>query len=223
MKTKGWAIGTAALAVVLLVVGLVLQNQSNFSNHYVKSQLASHGIVFTPVSQLLPAQKQKACLVANAGKLMTTGTQAECYAQYQIGIDMLQIDHGKSYFQGHFNGYQQDQKMYAALKADPQVKLASTRQAVQTAQQADAISNALLAGEATKGLLLTAYGFSILGVRAGQAALACFLGAGALGLAAIVLALLSRRRRRDATPTIDLGTAAVEETVHRTEPDALVR
>ena len=165
MKTKGWAIGAAALAVVLLVIGLVMQNQSNFSNHYVKTQLASHGIVFTPVSQLLPAQKQQSCLVNNAGKLMTTGTQAECYALYQIGIDITQIDHGKTYFQDHYNGYLADQKMYAALKTDPQAKLPATQAAIQASQKADGIANALLAGEATKGLLLTAYGFSILGVR----------------------------------------------------------
>ena len=118
MTTKGWAIGTAVLAVVLLVIGLVMRDQSNFSNHYVKSQLASHGIVFTPVNQLLPAQKDKPCLVANAAKLMTTGTQAMLTGA-QIGIDMLQIDHGKSYFQGHYNGYQQDQKMYTGAEDRP--------------------------------------------------------------------------------------------------------
>ena len=49
MKTRGFAIGAFVLAVVLLVLGLVLQNQANFSSDYVKTQFAERGITFTPV------------------------------------------------------------------------------------------------------------------------------------------------------------------------------
>ena len=30
---------------------------------------------------------------------MTTGKQAECYAKYQIGIDLGLVDNGNTYFQ----------------------------------------------------------------------------------------------------------------------------
>ena len=102
------------------------------------------------------------------------------------------------------------QTMYAALAKDPQAKLPATQAAVQASQKADSIANDLLAGEATKGLLLTAYGFSILGDRAGQAALTCFIIAGALALAAAALLVLSRRRRDRTTRTIDFTSAEVE-------------
>ena len=210
MKYRGLGIGAAALAVVLLVIGLVMQNQSSFSHNYVRSQLSAHGIVFTPVSGLLPQQKKVACLVANTGKPLTTGSQAECYGLYQIGIDVTQIDHGKTYFQDHYNGYLMRQTMYTALAKDPQAKLPATQAAVQASQKADSIANDLLAGEATKGLLLTAYGFSILGDRAGQAALTCFIIAGALALAAAALLVLSRRRRDRTTRTIDFTSAEGE-------------
>src|SRR4051812_26445885 len=195
MKARAFAIGAAVLAVVAFTVGLVLQHEANFSNDYVKEQLSAHGIRFTPVVGLLPAQKKVPCLVHNAGKLLTTGAQAECYARYQIGIDLTMVDNGKTYFQDHYNGYLERVKMYTALKADPNATKPATQTAIKTSQRADAIANDLLAGEATKGLLLTAFGFSILGERAGQAALACFLIASALALAAIVLFAMSRRRR----------------------------
>src|SRR4051812_46229029 len=95
MKNRGLVIGAALLAVAAFAVGLVLQHESDFSNSYVKSQLVAHGIRFTPVAGLMPAQKQVPCLVHNAGKALTTGAQAECYALYQIGIDLTVVDHGK--------------------------------------------------------------------------------------------------------------------------------
>src|SRR4051794_36897791 len=47
-----FSIGGAALAVVLLVLGLVLQNQAYFAKSYVKDQLAEQKITFTPVKGL---------------------------------------------------------------------------------------------------------------------------------------------------------------------------
>ena len=94
MKRRGLTIGAFVLAVVLLVLGLVLQSQADFSSNYVKTQFAERGIIFTPADALLPAQKKVRCLVANAGKPLTTGKQAECYAKYQIGIDLTLVDNG---------------------------------------------------------------------------------------------------------------------------------
>ena len=53
----------------------------------------------------------------------------------------------------------------------------------------------LLAGEATRGLLLAGYGFSVIGDRLAQAALVCFVVAGLLLIAGIVLLVVSNRKR----------------------------
>ena len=193
MNRRGLSIGLGLLAIVLVAVGAVMQNQSNFSHHYVTTQLAEHGIVFTPAANLLPAQQKIPCLVANADKPLKTGKQAECYGRYQIGIDLTLIDNGKTYFQDHYNGFLTRQKMYAAVKSDP--NSTATQELVKQSAAADTTANDLLAGEATKGLLLAAYGFSVLGDRAGQAAMVCFVVAGLLLVAAVGLFVVSSGKR----------------------------
>jgi len=193
MKTRGFAIGAFVLAVVLLVLGLVLQNQANFSSDYVKTQFAERGITFTPVDALLPAQKKVACLVANAGKPLTTGKQAECYAKYQIGIDLTLVDNGNTYFESHYNGYLARVKAATALQANPTDP--ATQDLVKQADEASRKADDLLAGEATRGLLLAGYGFSVIGDRLAQAALVCFIVAGLLVIAGVVLLAVSNRKR----------------------------
>jgi hypothetical protein len=191
MKGRGLAIGAFVLAVVMLVLGLVLQNQADFSSNYVKTQFAERGITFTPVDALLPAQKKVACLVANAGKPLTTGKQAECYAKYQIGIDLTLVDNGSTYFQSHYNGYLARVKAATAVAANPNDP--ATLDLVKQADEASRKADDLLAGEATRGLLLAGYGFSVIGDRLAQAALVCFIVAGLLLLAGIVLLVMSNR------------------------------
>lgn len=193
MKTRGIAIALAAAAIVVLVLGLILQNQADFSRNYLHDQLAEHGITFTPVDNLLPQQKTVACLVSNVEKPLLTGKQAECYAKYQIGIDLTLVAAGQTYFQAHYNGYLSRQKYLAAVKANPNDPKNADLLAQST--QADQISNDLLAGEATKGLLLTGYAFSVMGDRLAQTALACFILAGVLLLASIVRFVVSARKR----------------------------
>ena len=50
------------LAVGVLLLGLVFQNQADFSCDYVKRELTEKGIFFTPAANLLPQQKDVACL-----------------------------------------------------------------------------------------------------------------------------------------------------------------
>jgi hypothetical protein len=197
MNSRALAIGAFVLAVVVLALGLVLQNQADFSRNYVRAQLAERGISFTPVDALLPAQKKVQCLVANAGKPLTTGKQAECYAKYQIGIDLTLIDNGQTYFQSHYNGYLARVKAAAAVEANPNdpATLELVRQATDASRKADD----LLAGEATRGLLLAGYGFSVIGDRLAQAALVCFVVAGLLLVAGVVMLVLANRKRPAAT------------------------
>ena len=191
MRTRGLAIGAFVLAVVVLALGLVLQNQADFSRDYVKAQLVERGISFTPAEALLPEQQKVKCLVSNAGKPMTTGKQAECYAKYQIGIDLGLVDNGNTYFQSHYNGYLARVKAAAALEANPNDP--ATLELVKQAEDASRKADDLLAGEATRGLLLAGYGFSVIGDRLAQAALVCFIVAGLLVIAGIVLLVMNRK------------------------------
>ena len=197
MRTRATGIAAVVLAVIALALGLVLKNQSDFSKNYLKHQLNEHGITFTAADNLQPAQKKIPCLVKNAGKLMSTGKQAECYAKYQIGLDMTFIDQGKTYFQDHYNGYLMRVKAATAQAKAPGTP--ETLKLQEAAQRQDRISDDLLAGEATRGLLLTGYGFSIIGDRIGQAAVAMFVLAALLVVAGAIIIVLSSRRAETRT------------------------
>ena len=191
MNRRVLGIAALAVGVIAVVLGLILKNQADFSRDYLHDQLAEHGIIFTPVENLLPQQKEVPCLVKNAGKPLLTGKQAECYAKYQIGIDLTLVDGGKTYFQAHYNGYLSRVKAQAALAAAPNDP--ATAELVKAATTADQISNDLLAGEATKGLLLTGYGFSIIGDRIALASVVVLVLGGLLLLGGIALILTGRK------------------------------
>lgn len=178
-----FSIGGGLLAVLLLVLGLVLQNQASFAKDYVHDQLAAQKIVFTPVKGLNDEEKKAACLVANAGKPMTSGKQAECYANEYIALHLTEINDGKTYAEssGEARGLAEEAK--AAMEKDPESKAAQALDA--KAKAATGKTDSLFRGETLRGLLLTSYGFSVFGERAAQAALVAFLAAAVLALASI--------------------------------------
>jgi len=190
---RGIAIGLGILAVAFLALGLVVNNQASFAKNYVSSQLASRHITFTPVSALLPSQKRVACLVQNAGKPLLTGEQAACYANYQIGLDMVMIDNGRNYVQDHYAAYLLRLKAAQALASDPTspATQALVKQSEELSQKAEDIFD----GETVKGLLLTAYGFSVLGDKGAVAATACFALAGVLAIGSLVSVAVALRGR----------------------------
>jgi hypothetical protein len=200
------AIVSVTLAVVALVLGLIVKDQADFSSNYLHDQLAEKGITFTPVENLLPQQKDVSCLVANAGKPLLTGKQAECYAKYQIGIDLTVVDGGKTYFEDHYNGYLARVAAGKALATAPDAP--ETAALVKEADRVQRVADDLLAGEATRGLLLTAYGFSVIGDRLSQTATVLFVLAGLLAIAALVLFLTSRKR----SPEPDVAAPAAPAT-----------
>jgi len=192
--------GGLALAALLLVLGLVMTSNANFARSYVKEQMTEQQISFKAADALTAEEKQSSCLVAYAGKPLTTGKQAECYAKYQIGIDLTLVDGGKTYFQAHYNGFLSRQKYLAAVKANPNDP--GNAALLTQANQADQISNDLLAGEATKGLLLTGYGFSVMGDRLAEGAVAAFIIAGLLLVAGIALVLRAFRKTSAPKPAV---------------------
>ena len=54
-----FSVGGLMLAGLLLVLGLVLQNQADFAKSYVKHQLAEQQITFTPADKLAPQEQRR--------------------------------------------------------------------------------------------------------------------------------------------------------------------
>jgi hypothetical protein len=161
-----FATGGLLMAGLILVLGLVLQNQANFAKNYVHNQLSQQQITFTPVAGL-KANENNPCLKQYAGQQMTTGKQAECYANHYIAVHLSEVNNGKTYAQTSND-----------LRALPD----------QNSAQAQALSakvDTLFRGETLRGLLLTSYGFSIFGDRAQTAAYVCYTLALVLFLAAL--------------------------------------
>jgi hypothetical protein len=176
-----FSVGGLLLAVLILVLGLVLQNQADFAKSYVKDQLTEQKIVFTPADKLTDEEKKAPCLVDNGGQALTTGKQAECYANKYIALHLSEVNDGKTYSETSTDS------RAAAAKADAATKAGQPDAAALTtaAKAVDGKVQTLFRGETLRGLLLTSYGFSIFGERAAQAALVAYAVALVLFLASI--------------------------------------
>lgn len=173
-----FSVGGVTLAVLVLVLGLVLQSQANFAEDYVHDQMAEQRIKFTPEEGLSDEEKEIDCLVENAGKDLLTGKQGECYANEYIGLHLKDTNDGKTYAE----------TSNEARAVAAQAEEATGAEKAELEAQAEELNGkvqSLFRGESLRGLLLTAYGFSIFGERAGQAALVAYLVAAVLLLASI--------------------------------------
>jgi len=178
-----FSVGGLALAILLLVLGLVLQNQADFAKQYVHDQLTEQKITFTPANALSPEERRATCLVSNAGKPLASGKQAECYANRYIGLHVSETNDGKTYAETSGEARALSAKAEAAAEANP-----GAPETIALEKQADVLQgkvDTLFRGETLRGLLLTSYGFSIFGDRAQQAAWVAFAAAAVLFLASI--------------------------------------
>jgi len=173
--------GGILLAGLLLIIGIVLTSNANFANDYVSDQLSAQNITFKPLDALSPEEKQQACVVEYAGQKLTTGKQAECYANNFIGLHLKGIADGKTF--ADMGGPQSAlrEQVEAAEKAnDPKLADLQAQLAEVSAQR-----DSLFKGETLRGLLLTSYGFSEFGRKADQAALVVYLAAALMALLAL--------------------------------------
>jgi hypothetical protein len=164
-----FAAGGVFIALLIVVLGLVLQNQANFAKDYVHNQLAQQKITFTP-AKFLKADENNPCLKKYAGKPLVSGKQAACYANDYIGVHVKGINSGKTYSETSTDARNLD----AQLAAMPDQNSAAAKTLAAQAQELHGKATTLFQGETLRGLLLTSYGFSIFGERAQQAALVCF-------------------------------------------------
>ena len=91
-----FSVGGVLLAALLLVLGLVLQNQADFAKSYVKDQLVAAADHLHPGRQAdrrgeagdLPRRPTR-------GQPLTTGKQAECYANKYIALHLAEVNDGQ--------------------------------------------------------------------------------------------------------------------------------
>ncbi len=129
----------AAAAAGMIVVGILAVVGGNYDKQVVHDQLTPQKIFFPPAGSkaLLPGIKQY------AGQQVVDGGQAKAYANNFIKVHLSEIAGGKTY----------SQVSTAAMAAPKNAKLA--------AQKAS-----LFQGETLRGLLLNAWGWSVVGTIA---------------------------------------------------------
>ena len=181
--------GGIMVAALLLALGFAIFTQYTFAQDYVKEELGAQKIAFATADKLTDAEKNwkpgSSCLVTYAGQNMETGAQAECYAKYYIAVHMDTAAKNAG-FPGAT--YATLGPIRSGLTAD----IAAAKSKGDTTAAADAqkkldaatsLRTTMQTGETLRGMLLTVFGFSVLGDKAGLAANILF------GLAAIMFAL----------------------------------
>ena len=172
-----FSIGGLVLAGLLLVAGLVLTSNANFANTYVTDQLSAKNITFKQASALTDEEKQVPCLTQYAGQKLTTGKQAECYANY-IGVHLQSTAGGKTYAElGAPQAALREQVAQARQTNAPNLADLEKQLADLNGQR-----DTVFKGETLRGLLLTSYGFSEFGTKAAQAATVAYLASALLAL-----------------------------------------
>ena len=159
------------LAVVVAIAGGLLFWGANFANNSVHDQLAAQKIFFPAAgSDALKPAEIGPYLNQYAGQQLTTGAQAEAYANHFIAVHLQEIGGGLT---------------YSELSAKAQASPNDQKLAGQVAT--------MFKGETLRGLLLNAYAFSIFGTIAMIAAWSAFFAA--LVLLALAIAGLAHLRR----------------------------
>ena len=183
MKRRTFDILVAAtglfLAVMLIVSGALLTWAHDFIGNEVHTQLSAQQIFFPPASSKAVAAPQFAAMRQYGGQQLTTGAQAEVYADHFIANHLKVIGGGKT---------------YAQLSAEALAQPNNTALAVQV--------NTVFKGETLRGLLLNAYAFGTMGMIAGIAAIAAFIAAAVM----LILGALGLMHARRTSPGTDILT-----------------
>ncbi len=194
-----FSFGGFGIAGLLLIMGLVMASNANFSGDYVTEQLAQQKITFKAEASLTEEERKAACVVENAGRPLVTGKQAECYANNFIGLHLRNTAGGRTYAElGDVQTSLRAQIAEAQRNESPDLP-ALQKQLADTTSQRETVFK----GETLRGLLLTSYGFSTLGDKADQASSVAFVGAGLMALlsiAGLVHAFVTPRTRAFAPP-----------------------
>ncbi len=174
------------VAVVLLAAGGLLVWGHVYIDGQVHNQLASQKIFFPPKGSPAIAGPQFVAMQKYAGQQLTTGAQAQTYANHFIAVHLSEVAGGKTYAQ-----------VSSAALADPTNTALKTQEAT------------LFQGTTLRGLLLNAYAFGTVATIIGIAAIVSFVG-GAILLVLAGLGFVHARRVGKATAST---TAVADQNV----------
>ena len=167
------------LVVVLLVAGGLLTWGHNYIGNQVYTQLTSQKIYFPAANSPSIAAPEFAPMKKYAGQLLSTGAQAEVYADHYIANHLNAVANGKT---------------YAQLSSEAQANPSNTTLANQV--------NTLFKGEALRGMLLDAYAFGTMGTIMGYAAIGAFIAAAIM----LLLSILGLYHARKTDPNAEVLT-----------------
>jgi hypothetical protein len=163
------------LAGFLIVIGGILQYGGNFATDQVAAQLEPQAITM-PADNGDPkvTDDVKKFFADNGDKIMTTGKQAQMYADHYIGFHL-------SAMPTYAAASGANRAAAGALAADP-----TNKDLQAAAMKASGTVETVFKGQALRGMLLNAYAFGTLGQIAMVASYVSFAG----GLIFLILALL---------------------------------
>jgi len=175
------SVGGILIAALAIVLGFVFQANADFATTYVRDQLSEQKIMFPAVEYLSEQEATVPCLVEFAGTSLDNGKKSECYANEYIGSHLKGIGGGETYATLGTPQRELQAKVADAKKAnDPNLATLEADLAKVSGQR-----DSMFKGETLRGLLLTTYGFSVLGEKAALAATIAFFAAAILVLASI--------------------------------------
>jgi len=174
------AFGVVAMAVFAVAGGLLTWGH-NFSDDYVTKELSSQNITFPTAEKL--TTEGRTDLLEFAGNRLDTGDEAEAYASYIDG-HLQEVAGGATYADLGAPESAAKAEVKAAVEAGKPQATIDELQA-----KADAISgqrNTLFKGETLRGLLLSAYAWSTVGMIAGIAAIGAFVAAAVMAILSVL-------------------------------------
>jgi hypothetical protein len=150
MRWRILVLQVGLIGIIGFVAGFAFWG-SSFATNQITTQLAAQKISFPAANDKaitsLPAV-DAAAMTVYAGQELTTGAQAETYADHFIGVHLNEIAGGQTYSQ-----------LSAAAQADP----TNTKLSGEVAT--------IFKGTTLRGMLLNAYGWGEIGTIAGYAAI----------------------------------------------------
>ena len=185
------------LSVCMVVAASLLLWGSMFASNMVKDQLSEQKITFTPADKLTDAEKAIPGLTDYAGQTMETGAQAKAYSEY-IKLHLSEVNEGKTYSQ---TSNESRAKAAEAKKA----KEENAPNAAELETQAKALDGkvqTLFRGETLRGLLLYAWGWSLVGQIAFWVAIFLYIAA-----VVLMVVALATRPHHDHSPKDEPVTA----------------
>ena len=183
-------IGFGVVATIaFLVAGSLLLWGNRFASDYVGDELGSQNISFPPAAAL--EEEGRTDLLDFAGESVDTGADAEAYASF-INGHLEGIADGATF--ADLGTPEREAKAAVAAAVDAGEPQATIDELQATADGVTAQRDSLFRGETLRGLLLSAYAWSTVGMIAGIAAIGAFLAAAVMGIL-VVLGIVHLRRR----------------------------